>query len=61
MGKTAVEILTALQSEDNTLPARIALAGTVVAEMRAALLRFIQFHLGHEIKSAPFLNIFSTP
>jgi DNA repair protein RecO (recombination protein O) len=61
VGKTAVEILTALQSEDNSLPARISLAGTVVAEMRATLLRFIQFHLGHEIKSAPFLNIFSTP
>jgi DNA repair protein RecO (recombination protein O) len=61
VGKTAVEILTALQSESKSLPARISLAGTVIAEIRATLLRFIQFHLGHEIKSAPFLNLFSTP
>jgi DNA repair protein RecO (recombination protein O) len=58
LGKTAVEILTALQSDNNSLPVQISLAETVVAEMRGTLLQFIQFHLGHEIKSAPFLNNF---
>ena len=59
VGRTTVEILTALQSEDKNLPARVALPGTVVAEMRSAVLRFIRFHIGREIKSAPFLHSFS--
>lgn len=60
LGSSAVEILTALQAEDDRLPDRISLPGKVVAEMRAAVLRFIQFHIGREIKSAPFLHPFSS-
>lgn len=60
LDRTAVEILTALQAEDDRLPGRISLPGKVVSEMRSAVLRFIQFHMGREIKSAPFLHPFSS-
>jgi hypothetical protein len=38
----------------------VSLPGTVIVEMRAALSRFIQYHMGREIKSAPFLHPFSS-
>jgi DNA repair protein RecO (recombination protein O) len=60
LGRAAVEILTALQAEDDSLPPRMSLPGTVIAEVRAAVLRFIQFHMGRQIKSAPFLHSFSS-
>jgi len=60
LGAAAVEILTALQAESSELPARISLPFSVVQEVRAALLRFIQFHMDREIKSAPFLYQFSS-
>ncbi len=60
LGRVAVEILTALQAEDDSLPPRMSLPGTAIAEVRAAVLRFIQFHIGREIKSAPFLHSFSS-
>jgi DNA repair protein RecO (recombination protein O) len=60
LGRTAVEILAALQAEEASLPGRVSLPATVIAEMRAALSRFIQYHMGREIKSAPFLHPFSS-
>jgi DNA repair protein RecO (recombination protein O) len=60
LGRTAVEILTALQTENNNLPARLSLPASVVSEIRSVVLRFIQFHMDREIKSAPFLHRFSS-
>ena len=52
----AVEVLAALQSENNNLPSPFSLPSAVISEMRAAMLRFIQFHMAREIKSAVFLS-----
>jgi DNA repair protein RecO (recombination protein O) len=60
VGRRAVEILTALQSETDHLPAPLSLPASVVAEIRSVVLRFIQFQMDREIKSAPFLNQFSS-
>ena len=60
LGRTAVEILTALQTENNDLPARLSLPASVISEIRSVVLRFIQFHMDREIKSAPFLHRFSS-
>ena len=58
LGEKAVEILTALQSETDDLPSPFSLPLSVVKEMRAVTLRFIQFHMVREIKSAAFLGQF---
>jgi DNA repair protein RecO (recombination protein O) len=60
LGRTAVEILTALQVESDSLPARLSLPASVVAEIRSVVLCFIQFQMDREIKSAPFLHQFSS-
>lgn len=60
LGTATVQILAALQSGDETLPPRMFLPGKVVAEIRSAVSRFIQFHMGREIKSASFLHLFSS-
>jgi DNA repair protein RecO (recombination protein O) len=60
LGRTAVEVLTALQAESNCLPARMALPASVIAEIRSVVLRFIQFQMDREIKSIPFLHLFSS-
>jgi DNA repair protein RecO (recombination protein O) len=60
LGATAVEILTALQSGSQALPTSLFLPFSVIEEIRAAALRFIQFHIDREIKSASFLCQFST-
>lgn len=59
LGQTAVEVLRALQADSGDLPARLSLPASVVAEIRAAVLGFIQFHMDREIKSASFLHRFS--
>jgi hypothetical protein len=60
LGATAVEILRALQTESGSLPARISLPLSVIKEIRSVVLRFIQFHMEREIKSAPFLHQFTS-
>ena len=60
VGRTAVEILAALQAGIDSLPARLSLPLSVVAEIRSVILRFIQFQMGREIKSAPFLHQLSS-
>ncbi len=60
ISRTALEVLAALQKEDESLPPRVSLPGKVVAEVRSAVSRFIQFHLGREVKSVPFLNSLSS-
>jgi DNA repair protein RecO (recombination protein O) len=59
LGKTAVEVLAALQAENDSLPAGLSLPASVVAEIRSVVLRFIQFQMDREIKSALFLHQFS--
>lgn len=60
LGRTAVEVLTTLQAENGSLPARFSLPASVIAEIRSVVLRFVQFHMDREIKSAPFLHQFSS-
>jgi len=60
LGRAAVEILTALQTEYDNLPAHLSLPVSVVTEIRSVVLRFIQFQMDREIKSAPFLHQFSS-
>ena len=56
LGAKAVEVLAMLQSEIKHLPAPLSLPLSVINEMRAVMLRFIQFHMAREIKSAVFLS-----
>lgn len=58
LGRTAVEVLTAL--ENGSLPARFSLPASVISEIRSVVSRFIQFHMDREIRSAPFLQQFSS-
>jgi DNA repair protein RecO (recombination protein O) len=60
LGGAAVEVLTALQSGGDALPPRLSLPLSVVKEIRSVVLRFIQFQIDREIKSAPFLEHFSS-
>jgi DNA repair protein RecO (recombination protein O) len=56
LGVKALEVLAALQSESDSLPAPFSLPLSVINEMRAVMLRFVQFHMTREIKSATFLE-----
>jgi len=56
LGAKAIEILAALQSENNDLPSSFLLSLSVVNQIRTVMLRFIQFHMAREIKSAVFLG-----
>jgi DNA repair protein RecO (recombination protein O) len=60
LGAAAVDVLTALQAEHNDLPSYISLPQSVIREIRAVVLRFIQFHMDREIQSASFLAPFSS-
>lgn len=59
LGGMAAEILTALQAGGEGLPPRLSLPRSVVKEIRSVVLRFIEFQMDREIKSAPFLEQFS--
>ncbi|HEU4640598.1 MAG TPA: DNA repair protein RecO [Candidatus Binatia bacterium] len=60
LDSSAVEVLLALQAENDSLPGQILLPLSVIKEIRAVVLQFIQFHMDREIKSAPFLQQFSS-
>jgi DNA repair protein RecO (recombination protein O) len=60
VGPSALELLTALQEESIDLVGRRSLPMSVVKEIRTVIMRFIQFHMDREIKSAPFLHPFSS-
>jgi len=60
LSATAVEVLTALQADSVTLPCRFSLPSSVIKEIRSVMLRFIQYHVDREIKSAGFLSQFSS-
>lgn len=60
LGASAVKMLTQLQ-EEQALPAEpILLPARIVHEIRQTLSGFLQHHIDHEIKSAPFLRGYST-
>ena len=58
LGGAAVEVLTDLQARFSLTAARRSLPSSVVSEIRSVVVRFIQFHMEREIKSAPFLYQF---
>jgi DNA repair protein RecO (recombination protein O) len=60
LGAKAVAVLTDLQAERSSISSRASLPSSVVNEIRSVVLRFIQFHMEKEIKSAPFLWQFSS-
>lgn len=59
LGHAAADLLAMLQSDDHDLTSRVVMPGSVIREMRLVLLRFIQYQMDREIKSAAFLNQFS--
>lgn len=60
LGRTAIEILAALQAETDSLPETLSLPASVVTEIRSVVSRFLQFQMGRDIKSASFLHQFSS-
>lgn len=60
LGAEAVEVLTELQARYSLSSARRSLPSSVVSEIRSVVVRFIQFHMEKEIKSAPFLYRFAS-
>ena len=60
LGAAAVEVLTDLQAKFSTTPARRCLPSSVVSEIRSVVMRFIQYHMEREIKSASFLYRFGS-
>jgi recombinational DNA repair protein (RecF pathway) len=58
LGAAAIEVLSALQ-DSVTLPAGFSLRPSVVQEIRSVMLRFIQYYVHREIKSAGLLSQFS--
>jgi DNA repair protein RecO (recombination protein O) len=60
LSATALDVLMDLQSENSPSRSRLLLPLSVIKEIRSVLLRFIQFQLEREIKSAPFLSEFAS-
>jgi len=60
LSATAIEVLTALQTESSVPAPGFSLPASVVQEIRSVLLRFVEYHVDREIKSASFLNQFSS-
>lgn len=58
LGHLAANMLSTLQTDSHDLANRVLLPASVVSEMRAVLLRFIQYQMDREIKSAAFLSQF---
>ena len=55
----ALGAMAELQQAQGILPNHLAYPSEVLRESHLALLRFIQFQVGRELKSAPFLDAFS--
>ncbi|MBM4260659.1 MAG: DNA repair protein RecO [Deltaproteobacteria bacterium] len=56
LGASAVKMLTQLQDENALAAEPVVLPARVVHEIRRTLSGFLQHHIDHEIKSAPFLR-----
>jgi hypothetical protein len=61
LSAATLEILTNLQEEqEQNMPASdVSLSTGVLKEIRSVVVRFIEFHMEREIKSATFLNQFA--
>ena len=55
----ALDALSELQKANSILPHHLSLSPEVLKESRPAILRFIQFQINKELKSAPFLDAFA--
>jgi hypothetical protein len=53
-------VLAVLQAENAALPPGFSLPSSVIKEIRSVVLRFIQYQVDREIKSAYFLSQFSS-
>jgi hypothetical protein len=58
LSATTLEILMNLQEEKNVIAFDISPPAAMLKEIRSAVLRFIEFHMEREIKSAAFLHQF---
>jgi DNA repair protein RecO (recombination protein O) len=58
LSATTLEIMMNLQGEKNVMASDSSLPTAMLKEIRSALLRFIEFHMEREIKSAVFLHQF---
>jgi DNA repair protein RecO (recombination protein O) len=56
----AVGVLSRLQRENSAPAVRLTLPGSVVREIRSVALRFVEYHMEREIRSASFLDQFSS-
>ncbi|HEX2930325.1 MAG TPA: DNA repair protein RecO [Candidatus Binatia bacterium] len=56
----ALEVLITLQGQNNSPTSCISLPSSAVREIRSVMLRFVQYHVDREIKSASFLYPFSS-
>jgi len=59
LSAATLEILTNLQEEKNMSASDVSLSTGVLKEIRSVVVRFIEFHMEREIKSAVFLRQFS--
>ncbi|MBI3059270.1 MAG: DNA repair protein RecO [Deltaproteobacteria bacterium] len=59
LSSEALGVLAELQEANSILPHHLALSPAILKESRPALVRFIQFQINKELKSAPFLEAFS--
>jgi DNA repair protein RecO (recombination protein O) len=59
LSREALYVLAELQKANSILARHLSFLPSVLKEGRSALLRFIQFQLNKELKSAPFLETFS--
>lgn len=61
LSQLAVEILADLQNENSALTVQLTLPASVVAEIRSAALRFVQYHVERDIRSASFIQQLCSP
>jgi len=59
LGQLAADTLSSLQADSTDLGTRVFLPSAVIREMRTVLVRFIQYQMDCEIKSASFLSQFT--
>ncbi len=59
LSSEALGVLAELQEANSILPHHLAFSPAILKESRPALVRFIQFQINKELKSAPFLEAFS--
>lgn len=60
LSELAVRVLADLQNENSVPAVRLTLPAPVVMEIRSVALRFVEYHVGREIRSAPFLYQFAS-